>query len=286
MSKYWTNQINPVSGCTPASEACANCYARDLHERFRAAEKPVEFYSKPFGEVTLHPEQLKKFDQIARMKESQVVFVGNMCDLFHEDVPDEYILNVFRKIHSDKYRWLNSGGKLKPNTFIILTKRAQRMRDFITSQWAYLEDENRSFAREFPTLWLGVTAENQQRANERIPMLLDTPAAHRWVSVEPMLGPITLAAPWVDNARYGNHLGMRSGGIDLIIAGGESGRRARPSKRDWFIDLHHQCIAACTRFYLKQWGDAYEDKQSVMRDSARFFEPEAFEQPFIGKVSS
>lgn len=282
MSKYWTYQINPVSGCTPASEACANCYARELHERFRMAEKPVQFYSKPFDQVTLQPEQLKKFDELARMQKPQVVFVGNMCDLFHKDVPDDYIKDVMSKI---------SGMWRSPHTFLILTKRAQRMHDFFEFYPFLPSQEGRQYAMEryMPNVWLGVTAENQARADERIPYLLDTPAAHKWVSVEPMLGP-------VDVLKYNgtvadlnrcccegpkkecNACPYDGPGFDLVIAGGESGKNARPASWSWFEDLYHSCRMAGVRYYHKQNGDDYDGHRIEIG-------ADAYEQPFIRKVS-
>jgi protein gp37 len=282
--KYWTEQINPVSGCTPISEACANCYARELHERFRAAAKPVEFYSKPFSEIVLRPEQLSKFDKLARMKEPQVVFVGNMCDLFHEKVPDDYLYEIFNQIESLREFKVQ-------HTFLFLTKRAKRMLDFITAfNKEILETTEGGFPGEFPNVWLGVTAENQQRADERIPYLLETPAAHKWISVEPMLGPMDLlkyngtvedlnrcccAGPKKEckACPYDGH------GFDLVIAGGESGRKSRPTQWTWFEDLYHQCRMSGARFYLKHLGDAYTGERVEIGN-------DAYMQPFIVKVSS
>lgn len=245
--KYWSEgplgQINPVSGCTKISEACRSCYAEAAHTMHYADGHGKGFFNKPFSEVTLRPEQLKKFDRLARTKKPHVVFVSNMADLFHEKVPFEYIDEVFSRMANQKR-----------HTYLVLTKRAARMKEFVEwhmNKWDATPDD---FVHVFSNVWLGVTAESQARADECIPHLLETPAAHRWISAEPLLRPLFLSSTWIDNARYGDHAGM-NGGIDLIIAGFESGRKARLANAAWAYDLKHQCEAANVKFYWKQWGD-------------------------------
>lgn len=300
--KYWTEQINPVSGCTHISEACANCYARENYNMHHAAKKEKPwYYSESFDKIVLQPDQLKKFDRLARKKEPQVVFVGNMTDLFHDDVPDDYIREVFGKISS-----LGEIGKPGRHTFIILTKRAKRMKEFFEHYPAVSSPEGRQYAMEryMQHVWLGVTAENQARADERIPLLLETPAAHRWVSCEPLLGSINLNRLWMTrrpcpvcraedelgesrgtqshpiNCGWRHDNGMGGSGIDLVIVGGESGRKARETKQEWFESLYQQCRALGTRFYFKQKGDAYKDMGLPLGCIAE----DAYEQPFIGRV--
>lgn len=262
--KWWNQSWNPVTGCTPASEGCEHCYARAIHERFNA---------EPFSTVTLHPDRLT---QPLRWRKPRVVFANSMSDLFHEDVPDEFLFavwDVMRQCESDK--------------FLILTKRAARMRDFVLR----LRFDSRGSGRVYLTgdpmnrhdgyclgaghlgcsgmqhVWLGVTAENQQRADERIPLLLQTPAAGRFVSIEPMLGPVDLQRmPLVAGMGYGwaNPLdgrhpslttnGNRGPSIDWIIAGGESGPKARPCHIEWLRSVVQQSKAAGVPVFVKQLG--------------------------------
>ncbi len=237
--KYWTEQINPVSGCTPISEACANCYAKGIHERFRTNDGSYNgrFYEHPFSEVTLQPQQLERFDALAKKKAPQVVFIGNMCDLFHPDVPFDYIAGVFGNMHRSKH------------TFILLTKRAERMKAFI--EWfrkEWLGPFWSAWPREYPTVWLGVTAENDLRWAERVPHLLETPAAHRWVSAEPLLGPVTPILGWAPQ-------GLVRTRIDMVIAGGESGPKARPMHGQWVHDLFETCKANGVKVHFKQYSE-------------------------------
>lgn len=256
--KYWITAINPVAGCWKVSDACRYCYAEEIHERFRTAEKPVKFYSRPFSEVTLRPEQLEKFDHLGRTP--KIVFVGNMCDLFHEEVPFDYIREVFGRISR-----LGEINKPARHTFLILTKRAKRMKEFFEHYPAVgpsFEARQAAMERYMQHVFIGVTCENQARADERIPYLLETPAAHRWASVEPLLGPIDLTE--VSYRAGGNPKGTlittntlapNCPRVDLIIAGFESGRHARLAHAAWAYDLKHQCEAANVKFYWKQWGD-------------------------------
>ena len=170
----WTEHTwNPMSGCTKISDGCKNCYAEKMANRLKAMG--VKGYENGFA-VTLHPEKLR---EPLERKKPTMYFVCSMGDLFHEDVPFDYIDQIFSTM------------VLCPqHTFQVLTKRPDRMKK-------YLEDEDRKFldiagknscVYPLPNVWLGVTAENQEQADKRIPILLDTPAAVRFVSIEPMLG--------------------------------------------------------------------------------------------------
>lgn len=159
---------NPVVGCSPASEGCANCYAAAIAHRF----------GLPWGMAVFKPERL---GQPAKTKRPSRVFVCSMGDLFHETVADDWIRQVFNAMHPDLLQ-------PSPHTFIILTKRPTRMRDF------FAKYTKTGGPEAWPNVWLGVTVENQARAEERIPVLLSIPAAVRFVSVEPMLGPVNLCA--------------------------------------------------------------------------------------------
>lgn len=181
----WTEYSwNPVTGCTPASEGCQNCYAKRMATRLKGRYGYPE--DEPF-KVTLHPEKLK---EPLKWKKPRRVFVCSMGDLFHEQVPDEYIAKVWEVMSN-----------ASQHTFLVLTKRPQRMKDFLARLGWYIHDRD-GYPMEavldeggkytLKNVWLGVTAENQQRADERIPILLQIPAAVRFVSIEPMLGPVVI----------------------------------------------------------------------------------------------
>jgi protein gp37 len=267
--QYWDNQINPVSGCTQISEACQNCYAKGIHDRFHGSG----FYSKPFNEVTLRPEQLKKFTKV---KVGEVVFIGNMCDLFHDDVPIEYQWAVFDEIIK------------RPNTtFLLLTKRPKNMRQAINGYGhPWKGGPMAGWPLVFPNVWLGVTAENQARAEERIPILLDTPAAHRWISCEPLLSDIDLLR--MCRSRVGNPASAFNHGalekIDWVIVGGESGNKARPMHPDWARRIRDQCQMAAVPFYFKQAGSYYDtrfqaSRQEEIRWTSSFGDLNLYEKP-------
>lgn len=226
------------------------------------------FFSQSFNVIRPESKFIEAaFDRLDRYKESQVVFVGNMCDMWHEKVPDSILYQIFNEIESRRQLELQ-------HTYIFLTKRAARMQKFISNyNQEILETTEGGFSSEFPNVWLGVTAENQKRADERIPQLLETPAAHRWVSCEPLLSEIDIykyLAPSPDKSL-----------IDTVVSGGESGRRARPTKREWFIKLSAACLCSGVRYYHKQDGDAFNDEPLTYP-----CDPLAYVQPFIGRVKS
>ena len=229
---YWTKAWNPIQGCTPVSPGCANCWARSMHERF---------HEEPFSKVTLHPERLS----IPMRTRKPQVFFTDTCDPFHEAVPFEFIAAMFGVMAASPR-----------HTFLLCTKRAERMREVLMH--LYQEPFPRGYW-PLPNVWLSVTAEDQQRADERIPLLLATPAAHRWVSLEPMLGPIDLRR-WVH--RFGGVDGSCNGPccedprglLHQIIPGGESGSRARACDIEWLRSIVAQCREAGTRCFVKQLG--------------------------------
>lgn len=242
----WTDATwNPVTGCTklsPASPGCTNCYASTFAERFRGT--PGHYFESGF-DVQLRPDKLT--DPL-RWRKPRKVFVNSMSDLFHARVPIDYIIDVFAVM-----------AKAKQHSFQLLTKRHDRMRSLLSDS---------SFAREMwdrlgiveypnvptevwplPNVWLGVSTENQKWADIRIPALIDTPAAARFISAEPLLGPIDLM------------LGERTArapdiitNLDWVIVGGESGRGARPMHPHWARSLRDQCVSAGVPFMFKQWG--------------------------------
>lgn len=179
------------------------------------------------------------------------IFVNSMSDLFHEDVPDHFITDVFRVMA--RAHW---------HTFLVLTKRPERMRDYMGSDSALEFDqagEDRTFREEnaawpLPNVWLGVSVEDQSTADERIPLLHQTPAAVRWISAEPLLGPVDIG-PWLSVQLSLASEDPRSfSRIDWLVVGGESGPDARPMNPDWVRSLRDQCVAAGVAFFFKQWG--------------------------------
>lgn len=233
---------NPITGCTPVSEGCANCYAKRMAKRLAGrGGYPAD---EPFR-VTLHPERL---EEPLRLKKPRQIFVVSMGDLFHDDVPDEFICRVFAVIALTPVK----------HRFLILTKRPHRMREFILGL-PQRDETFRLWVRaggEWPlsNLWLGVTVENQARADERIPILLQIPAAVRFVSVEPMLGPVSLESQ-LGSAAESRRVLNGWHGIDWVICGGETGPKARPMHPDWVRSLRDQCRDAGVPFLFKQWGE-------------------------------
>ncbi|MGD9850142.1 MAG: phage Gp37/Gp68 family protein [Nitrospirales bacterium] len=240
----WTDKTwNPVSGCSHVSEGCRNCYAERVF--------PRPYPGRKFTDVQCHPERL---DQPLHWKKPQKIFVNSMSDLFHEDVPDGFIEDVFdRMLQAD---W---------HTYQILTKRPERMRDFMVCWIAGLK------IKIIEHIWLGVSVEDQETADERIPILLQTPAAVRWVSYEPALGPLDFtnlndgtldALDGFDREAIGNICDpgflsetQHPPRLNWIVAGGESGPQARPAHPDWFRAVRDQCQAAGVPFFFKQWGE-------------------------------
>jgi len=196
----------------------------------------------PF-KVTLHPDRL---DEPLRWRKPSRIFVCSMSDLFHDDVPDEYILKVFDVMH-----------QCPDHIFQVLTKRPERMSEIINGMvddgyWGKIPGD----------IWLGVTAESQEQADKRIPVLLQTPAAVRFVSVEPMLGPVDLLNIQINidtelDALNGTHGIMKpyryvNNNLDWVICGCESGPGARPINIGWARSLRDQCKSAGVSFFLKQ----------------------------------
>jgi protein gp37 len=208
----WTEATwNPVTGCSKVSPGCAHCYAETLSLRFGWSKSPWT-EANSIENVVLHPERL---DQPLRWRRPRTVFVNSMSDLFHELVPLEYIERVFAVMaEADRH------------VFQILTKRHQRLAEL---------------AGELPwpaNVWMGVSIENR-RWVERADRLREVPAAVRFISAEPLLGPLA---------------DLDLEGIGWLIAGGESGRRHRRVRVEWIRDLRDRCQAHGVPFFFKQWG--------------------------------
>lgn len=216
----WTEATwNPVTGCTEISPGCKNCYAKGMAKRLKAMGQHK--YRNEF-KVTTHPECL---DEPLKWKKPRRIFVCSMGDLLHEDVPDEFRNEMFDVIRL-KADW---------HTYIILTKRPERALAF-TERLGWKPWPN--------NIWLGVTAENQERFDERWRHLKNIPAAVKFVSYEPGLGSLMLPADFLE-------LGKRA----WVICGGESGSGARPLHPDWVRSLRDQCEKADVKFFFKQWGE-------------------------------
>jgi protein gp37 len=245
----WTDKSwNPIVGCEKISQGCKNCYAKTLHDMRHKAHKEgkqlPKQYAEPFEKIQLLPERL---EQPLHWKKPQMIFVNSMSDLFHEKVPFEFIGDAYDIIY-----------RAAQHIFQVLTKRPDRALEFY--KWmarsvksAGLDSiptrSNNIFDYlEVPkNLWLGVSVENQKAADERIPLLLQTPAAVRWLSVEPMLENIVLASNVLDKARY-----FETGIIDWIVIGAESGNKRRPCYIQWIESLVDQCKSLNVPVFVKQ----------------------------------
>src|SRR3990167_9436283 len=250
---------NPTTGCTRVSAGCDNCYAFSLHDQRylvnREAAKKLGIghhngysgieaaadareddaklpfpkqYDLPFSHVQLLPDRL---DAPLRKRKPTCYFVDSMADLFHEDVPDEFIAQVWTTMFD-----------CPRHRFLILTKRPERMRSWVTKyREGHLLGDN---------IWLGTSVEDQASADERIPHLLATPAAVRFLSCEPLLGPAFIQ-PWLYHSHIARAVigGGQGSRIDWVIVGGESGSRARPMDLAWARSLRDQCAAAGTAFF-------------------------------------
>jgi len=276
----WTEATwNPIAGCSVVSPGCTNCYA--MRQAHRLASNPATPHyagttqmsrGGPVwtGKIGVAPD--KVLTAPLRRRKPTTYFVNSMSDLFHEAVPDEVIDRVFAVM------------ALRPqHRFQILTKRPDRMRGYVSSLHAMAVTEGRvekaaedmteamgydgggASSRVFEAVhdglrnvWLGVSIEDQRRADELIPHLLATPAAVRFVSAEPLLGPVDLKL-WLRpiTIKRSGVIGpprLFSPALDWVIAGGESGPGARPMHPDWARTIRDQCSAAGVPFFFKQWG--------------------------------
>lgn len=212
----WTDASwNPVTGCTKVSPGCANCYAETFAERFRGV--PGHPYETGF-DLTLRPERL---ELPLSWKKSKRIFVNSMSDLFHKDVPNDYILKVFETM--SQAHW---------HQFQILTKRAARL-ESIDPQIEWPDN-----------VWMGVSVESK-KYRSRIDHLRRTHARVKFLSIEPLIEDLE---------------GLDLDGIDWVIVGGESGRKARPMELQWILDIQRSCEEQEVAFFFKQWGGTNKKK--------------------------
>lgn len=224
----WTESTwNPITGCTKISSGCKFCYAEVMAKRLKAMGQ--EKYSNGF-ELTLHPETL---NEPYSWKKHKMIFVNSMSDLFHKDVPIDYIQKVFRVIKENPQ-----------HVFQVLTKRADVLSYYDNEGWL-----------EWPhNLWMGVTVEDNTVIH-RIEKLRNTAARVKFLSCEPLLSPLK---------------NMNLQGIDWVIVGGESGRTPRPMKEEWVIDIKEQCQRAQVAFYFKQWGGTNKKKNGRLLEGKKY----------------
>ncbi len=295
----WTDFTwNPVSGCTKVSQGCKHCYAERMFPRAYAGT------GRRFIDVATHEDRL---EQPLRMRSPKRIFVNSMSDLFHEDAPDAFLDRVFAVM-----------AMAQRHTFQVLTKRPERMRRYLSgltfervitacnltihgkphgsdgeSSLSTIDGRSlkaRFVAGEktayrgvprlpFPNVWLGVSVEDQKTADERIPLLIQTPAAVRFLSCEPLLGPVDLGLYVYDDILTtgpGSRLKPAPSNqrrLHWVIAGGESGPGARPMHPDWAASLRDQCRAAGVPFLFKQWGswlpvDTPSDEECFAEDGS------------------
>jgi protein gp37 len=264
--------INTHYGCTKVSAACENCYAERMTRRLAANPQTQHLTQdtiKPNGEwtgvVNVFPQRM---EQVLSWKKPRMIFVNSMSDTFHENVPDEALYMIFAYM-----------GLAPQHTFLVLTKRAERMMQFMNTLTSVgwkrrlqgalpareLQKAYTKIERPLENIWCGVTIENQAWANERIPYLLETPAAKHFVSIEPMLGWISLSSICCDNGFSLNSLISHHGSdeappwraLDWVICGTESlGNKAgRSPDFDAVRNLRDQCSEAGVPFFLKQLPD-------------------------------
>ncbi|WP_063046263.1 phage Gp37/Gp68 family protein [Nocardia pseudovaccinii] len=276
----WTEETwNPVTGCTRISPGCLHCY---IERQMPMRVQRKRFDGNQIGAVLpvqLHPERLRK---PLTWRKPRRIFVCSMADLFHDEVPDDYIAQVFTAMAC-----------APQHTFQMLTKRPARMRALLSS--TEFQQEVRNFAdvlgrkgwdESWPlrNVWAGVSVESQQWADFRIPQLLGTPAAVRWISAEPLVGPLTLKPEWLapagiacwmpghgpttrDSAALADigrtalrEIAADRGTapptyLDWVVVGGETGPGSRPMDPGWARDVRDQCAAAGVPFFYKQTGD-------------------------------
>jgi protein gp37 len=292
----WTDaNWNPIRGCSRVSEGCRNCYAEGVARRFSGPGLPYEGLVNLTtgawnGKIRFVEDHL--LDPL-RWKKPRRIFVNSMSDLFHENVTDEMRDRIFAVM-----------ALCPQHTFQVLTKRPERMLKWFTQHFNVKSPGAREMIFEIshkhpdfvegrewvakaanafdvwplPNVWLGVSVENQKAADERIPLLLQTPAAVRFLSCEPLLGKLSLdrvgPGPWPlfgplsgycskHFPRHHCHCDRQQASIDWVIAGGESGPNARPMHPDWVRSLRDQCADAGVPFFFKQWGEyvTYIDRE-------------------------
>lgn len=253
----WTDKTwNPVTGCTKVSQGCKHCYAERIAGRMWATQysRNPDGTPRRFTDVRCHADRL---GQPFTWRKPARVFVNSMSDLFHEAVHHNFIAQVFAVM-----------AQTPEHTYQVLTKRPNVMYSLMTDPvfQAAVEAEMQDRAAEhgwcvdeletwpLPNVWLGTSVESQDEAEKRIPFLWQLPAAVRFLSCEPLLGPL--------------NLGFALAYVDWVIVGGESGPGARPMRSDWVRDIRDQCQSAGVAFFFKQWGEHEINGQRIGKKAA------------------
>lgn len=249
---YVDETWNSITGCAAISEGCRHCWAKAVTERFGG----------DFSQVTLH---LDRLEQPLHWKKPRRIFVNSMSDLFHKDVPDEFIDRIYETML-----------EASQHTYLLLTKRPERMLVCVR-RWLGYDSLPGGILTEkmLEKIWLGISIENQQSADERTQWLLKTPAVVRWLSVEPLLEPVNLRRYLIGHEDHGTPFdGAKTVGgcvawtpsLDWIVVGGESGPYHRPCEVSWITDIVEQCKAAGTACYIKQDSHRLPGQQGRIPD--------------------
>lgn len=239
----WTDATwNPVRGCTKISDGCKHCYAETFAERFRGVNGHP--YEQGF-DLRLVPEKLA---EPLRWRNPKMIFVNSMSDLFHENVPEDYVSAVAKVMVAANW-----------HTYQVLSKRSERLQKLLNTSL--------SFAANKKHIWWGVSVENRKYGLPRVKDLQNTRASVRFLSVEPLLedlGQINLD------------------GIDWVIVGGESGHGARPMKKEWVVSVRDQCKREGVAFFFKQWGGVRKSAAGRELDGKTYDEfPERIQRPVL-----
>jgi protein gp37 len=229
----WTDATwNPMRGCSKISPGCAHCYAETFAERFRGVKgHPFEFGF----DLRLVPEKL---GDPLRWRTPRMIFVNSMSDLFHEEVPDDYIARVARVMTLANW-----------HTYQVLTKRAQRMSQLLNGQLRFAADQ--------PHIWWGVSVDDRRHGLPRVDRLRESPAQVRFLSIEPLLEDL-------------GRINLNK--INWVIVGGESGPGARPMSAEWVRNIRDQCRKAGAAFFFKQWGGVRKKQTGRMLDGRTYDE--------------
>ena len=288
----WADEtVNPFTGCSKASPGCDNCYAvkmawrlshnpnPDISDKYRGTVEKKDGKIRWTGQIN---QDLQCMEQLFKGKKGKTIFVGSMGDIAHPNVNFDLFTRIMDRCYSvNNHRIHNSGNKKEAHTFLFLTKRPDRFAglwemyfksQMLKDDW----DDWPSLPLHDPvysTFHIGITAENKEQANRRIPILLQIPASKRFVSIEPMLSEISLRwlAAWDGMATKPRDLGQSTNHfdglkqIDLIICGGESGTSSRPIHPKWLRMLRDQCQSACVPFFFKQWGEWMPAEDAILR---------------------
>ena len=270
----WAEEtINPFAGCSKVSPGCDNCYAlmmawrlannpsTKIADKYRGTVEKVDGKVRWTGSIN---KDLDCMEHLYNGRKGKILFVGSMGDIGHENLHLDLFSAIMEKCYSiNNHRIHCSDGKKEPHKFLFLTKRPDRFKALWEMYFKANDiEENRDNWQAWPlsddvysTFWLGVTAENQEEADARIPVLLSIPAAKRFVSIEPMLGSVDLLKCYEKRSHVTHSMACTAARLDLVICGGESGPGALPVHPDWVRGVRDQCKDAGVPFFFKQWGE-------------------------------